>query len=101
MALFAFHCTDARQAMLLRERHLAAHLAHVEAHIDRYAVAGPLTQEQTTTGSLRVLRAEDEAAARRFFETDPYFGAGVWQTIRVSEFQAVAGEWVGGAAWKR
>ena len=101
MALFAFHCTDGEHAAAPRERHLAAHLAHIEAHLDRYAVAGPLKRETVTIGSLLVIHAEREAAARAFLETDPYFEAGVWQAIRVSESRAVAGEWVGGAAWKR
>ena len=101
MTLFAFHCTDGERGVMLRERHLAAHLAHIEAHLDRYAVAGPLKSGDAVKGSLLVVKAQDEEGARSFFEEDPYFHAGVWQAIRVEEFAAVAGEWVGGAAWKR
>lgn len=85
---------------MLRERHLAAHLAHVEAHIEDYAVAGPLKDGEETVGSLLVIKANDEAAARTKFEADPYFSAGVWQAIRCDEFRGVAGDWVGGVAWK-
>ena len=99
--LFAFHCLDGENGAALRERHLSAHLAHVEVHIGDYAVAGPLKREGNTVGSLLVIKADDEAEARAKFQADPYFTSGVWQSIRVSEFSAVAGDWVGGAAWKR
>lgn len=100
MALYAFYCLDGEGAPQLRERLLGEHLAHVEAHIGDYAVAGPLKHGGATVGSLLVIKAADEAEARARFEADPYFAAGVWQSIRVSEFLGVAGDWVGGAAWK-
>ena len=100
MKLFAFHCRDGEHSLRLREERLQPHLDHVERNIDRYAVAGPLKDDDRTVGSLLVIRAADIDKARAFFETDPYFDAGVWQAIRVSEFRAVAGEWVGGARWK-
>ena len=82
--LFAFHCLDGEHSPRLREAFLQRHLDHVEAHIDRYAVAGPLEDDDRTLGSLLIIRARDVAEARDFFETDPYFDAGVWQAIRVS-----------------
>lgn len=100
MKLFAFYCRDGEYSPRLRESFLKRHLDHVEAHIDRYAVAGPLKDGDRTVGSLLVIRGEDVADARAFFETDPYFDAGVWQAIRVSEFFGVAGECVGGVRWK-
>lgn len=100
MPLFAFHCVDGAQAPALREELLADHLAHVEAHIDDYAIAGPLKEEGATIGSLLVIKAADKDAARAKFETDPYFAAGVWDSVRMSQFLGVAGDWVGGAAWK-
>lgn len=100
MKLFAFHCRDGEQGEALRARFLADHLAHVEANIGHYAVAGPLKREGATVGSLLVIKAEDEGAARGLFEADPYFRAGVWQAIRTDEFLGVAGDWVGGATWK-
>ncbi|MBV7265201.1 YciI family protein [Erythrobacter sp. WH131] len=101
MPLFAFYCRDGEHGAKLRERLLADHLAHVEAHLDDYAVAGPLKKGDDTIGSLLVIKAADEDEARAKFEVDPYFHAGVWQSISASAFMGVAGEWVGGAAWKR
>lgn len=101
MKFYAFYCRDGEDAPQLRERFLKAHLAHVEANIGDFAVAGPLKQGEQTVGSLVVIKAASEDEARAKFEGDPYFTAGVWQSITANEFRAVAGDWVGGAAWKR
>ncbi|MGB3471159.1 MAG: YciI family protein [Erythrobacter sp.] len=105
MALFAFYCRDGEAGAQQREKFLHDHLAHVEANIDDYAIAGPLKshseQGEETIGSLLVIKADDEAGARAKFEADPYFAAGVWQSINTAPFLPVAGDWVGGAAWKK
>ncbi|MEP5938435.1 MAG: YciI family protein [Erythrobacter sp.] len=100
MTLFAFYCRDIENSQSLRERLLGNHLAHVEKHIDDYAVAGPLKEGDETIGSLLLIKAETEAEARLVFEADPYFEAGVWQTVNTSQFLGVAGDWVGGIAWR-
>lgn len=100
MRLFAFCCRDGANGAALRAELLAAHLAHVEAHIDYYAVAGPLSDGERTAGSLLVIKANDAGEARARLEADPYFSGGVWAAITCEEFRAVAGDWVGGAAWK-
>ena len=100
MTLFAFYCRDAADGASLRERLLADHLAHIEANIDKFAIAGPLKDGESTVGSMVVIKAEDEAEARTIFERDPYFAGGVWDSIQVDHFLGVAGDWVGGVAWK-
>ncbi len=100
MTLFAFYCRDGENGEALRERFLAQHLAHIEANIDKFAVAGPLKDGDATVGSLVVVKAENEADARITFERDPYYEAGVWQSVHVDHFLGVAGDWVGGVAWK-
>lgn len=100
MTLFAFLCRDGANGASLRERLLADHLAHIEAVMDNIAVAGPLKEGEKTVGSLLIIKAEDEAEARRVFEADPYFAAGVWDEVVVDHFLGVAGDWVGGTAWK-
>ncbi|MEO9461098.1 MAG: YciI family protein [Marinomonas sp.] len=100
MTLYAFYCRDGENGAVLREKFLAQHLAHVESAIDKIAVAGPLKQGDDTVGSLLVVKAENEENARTILEADPYFDAGVWQSITVDKFLGVAGDWVGGATWK-
>ncbi|WP_228242460.1 YciI family protein [Porphyrobacter sp. GA68] len=101
MPLYACWCHDGPDGVVLRERHLAAHLAYVEANIGRYAVAGPLRTGGAVTGSLLVVMADSASRARRFLECDPYFKAGIWARMDIRAFAAVAGQWVGGAAWQR
>ncbi len=100
MTLFAFLCRDGENGKTLRERLLEDHLAYIESVMEKIAVAGPLKDGDTTVGSLLIIKAENEAEARKTFEGDPYFAAGVWHSIRVDHFLGVAGDWVGGAAWK-
>lgn len=99
--LFVIRCRDGEATQPLRQRHLGEHLAHVEQNMARFRVAGPLKDAVgAVVGSLLVIEATGEADAREFLESDPYFDAGVWESIEVLQFLAVAGQWVGGAAWK-
>ncbi|MBD2842906.1 hypothetical protein IB285_11650 [Erythrobacter sp. KMU-140] len=93
--MFCFHCRDGEFGERLRGLHREAHLAHVAANAEDYAVAGPLKQDGKTIGSLLVIKAEDEQAARAKLEADPYFSAGVWQAIRVNLFEPLLGDWAG------
>ena len=99
--LYACWCRDSPDAARLRDEHLAAHLAHIEANLDRYAVAGPLKDKTETHGSLLIVKADNRDDAHAFLQTDPYARAGVWQNVEIEPFLGVAGDWVGGAAWKR
>ncbi len=101
MALYCIHAIDGPDGAEIRPRLIGAHLAHVEAHIDRYFVAGPLKNaEGQTIGSMLVVEAASEDDARAFLDQDPYAGAELWSQIHVAAFAAVAGTSVGGAAWK-
>jgi uncharacterized protein len=100
MKLFTIIAEDATNSVTLRATQLDAHLAHVETHLDQYAVAGPMRgTDGVITGSLLIVKAETIADARAFIETDPYFVTGVWRSIDIRAFNAVAGDWVGGKAW--
>jgi uncharacterized protein len=103
MKRFAIIAHDHIDASDKRLIHLAAHLEHVTKHLDRYAVAGPLRDTGNADGviaaSLLIVKADSAAEARTFLETDPYFHAGVWRAIEIYDFNAVAGDWVGGKAW--
>jgi hypothetical protein len=100
MSAYAIITHDAPGAMALRMQHLAAHLAHVEAHLGDFLVAGPLRNAAgEICGSMLVVKAGSEAEARAFLENDPYFAAGIWNRIEISAFSAVAGDWVGGRNW--
>ena len=95
MPHFAFYCRDGENGPALRERTREAHLSYLDDHGGSYALAGPLKQDGAVIGSLVIIEAADEDAARAIFERDPYFKAGVWQSIRASQFDALKGEWIG------
>ncbi len=76
------------------------HFAHVEKYIDRFLIAGPLKGEDGTfTGSLLIVKAENEQAATELFKADPYFAAGVWDRWEIRDFLPAAGDWAGGKSW--
>jgi uncharacterized protein YciI len=88
------------EAARLRQERLADHLAHVESVLDRILVAGPLKDvDGRVRGSLRVLDVPSLDAAAQLMARDPYHAPGIWASVRLLEFGAVAGAWVGGAAW--
>jgi uncharacterized protein len=100
MKLFSIIAEDGADSVTTRATHLDAHLKHVEAHLTRYAVAGPLRDANgAITGSLLIVKAASIADARAFLEMDPYFIANVWRAIDIRAFNAVAGDWVGGKVW--
>lgn len=97
--LFVFHCRDGEHGSVLRERVLEEHRAYIENHADHYAIAGRLRKDGEVVGSLLVVKAKDQAAARAKFEADPYFTGGVWQAIRCEELDPIGGEWFGAVDW--
>ena len=105
MAYFLYCCQDIddrERAARIRREHLHEHLAYVEQHLSRYAVAGP---NRDPDGAYRassfIVIADDLAEADSLMEGDPYVRGGLYRDVQGVEFIAVAGEWVGGAAWKK
>lgn len=97
---YAIITHDRPGATPTRVEKLKEHLAHVEAGLDRLAVAGPLRDAAGNfTGSLLIVKAESEAEARALLEQDPYYRADIWSDIEIHAFGAAAGEWVGGKTW--
>ncbi|MDY7096743.1 MAG: YciI family protein [Pseudomonadota bacterium] len=93
MAIFAFYCRDGEEAHRIRPRVREEHFAHIEAHRGDYMLGGPLKRGGEAIGSLILIAAETELDARAIFEADPYFIAGVWQSINATEFVPLTGEW--------
>lgn len=93
MPCYAFYCRDGEDAPRIRPSVREEHFAHIFAHVEAYKLGGPLKKDGVANGSLIVIEAADETAARAIFETDPYFIAGVWHSINVDEFVALTGTW--------
>ena len=100
MKKFSIYCTDSPNTGQIRADSLPGNLTHIEAVMERILIAGPLVSEAgDTIGSMFIITAEDEKAAQDFLEGDPYHKAGIWETIKISEFNAVVGEYIGGKTW--
>ena len=94
MPLFCFYCRDGENNEKLREIHLKAQREWMAEHDENYLAAGPLLNKAGEhVGSLLIIEADDEAAARATVNDDPYLVGGVWQSIRVDQFQPVKGRW--------
>lgn len=91
---------DAENSAPARQSAMLGHLSHMEAHIDRYLLAGPaFVADNLINASVLIVRAVDEQAARALIETDPYFRAGVWRHLEIRSFRAVCGTAMGGITW--
>lgn len=81
---------------------LKAHLAHVETILDRLLIAGPLRNDAgAICGSLLVWKTDSVDEAKALMAHDPYAQADIWASVEYRAFSGVAGDWVGGAAWKQ
>jgi len=100
MPHYAIYCRDKTGSEERRQANSAAHLGHVEKHLDQYFVAGPLRDETgATVGSLLIVQADSTGEARAFLEQDPYFSADFWESIEIHDFLPAAGDWIGGKIW--
>jgi uncharacterized protein YciI len=86
--LFVIIGRDGPQSRELRPKLRPAHLEHLGT-FDRegkIVLAGPLTDG---TGSLIVIEAENEAAAREVAGCDPYLVGGVFESVEIHPFLKV------------
>lgn len=99
--VFLFVCKDGPDAAALRERDLAGHLAHVEAHWRRYILAGPLKAPGQTAiqGSYFLVLAQEVEEAWSLMRGDPYFTNGQYATIECLDAVPAIGQFVGGKIW--
>ncbi len=97
---YACWCRDGQGSNAKRDALRPVHLAHIEAHVDRFFAIGPLKDGDLTVGSLMIVKADSVDDARNLLAQDPYFGADIWESIEIEPFLAVAGDWLGGIAWK-
>ncbi|PPE69974.1 hypothetical protein IS481_00545 [Caldimonas thermodepolymerans] len=81
-----------------RQQVRAAHLRVAMAHAEHFIFAGPLLGEDGhPRGSLYVLRFEDRAALDAYMAQDPYFSAGVYESVTVWPSRQVVPEALPGA----
>lgn len=91
---FAVICRDKPGALSVRMESRPAHLEYLKAHSAQIPIGGPLMSAdgQTPCGSLIVVEAEDEAAARALLDADPYNEAGLFESVTVQPWRWVVGK---------
>lgn len=92
--LFAIHALDKPDGAALRATTRAAHLDYIRGAGTRLKLAGPLRDaDGKPVGSLIVIDAASETAARLFAQNDPYAMAGLFAAVDIRPFAALLGEW--------
>ena len=94
--LFVFHGIDGQDGAEKRRGNYPAHRAHLDRAADfgvTVAMSGPLVADdgETPKGSLIIVEASSRAAAEKFFLSDPFVKAGVWDKTDISAFKKVKG----------
>lgn len=90
MPLFVISCSDKPDCFALRARVRDGHLNHITAAGAAVVFAGPyLDEQERSIGSMYVLSAECEAAARTFIDTDPYTVSGLFQSVDIKPWRLV------------
>lgn len=82
--LFALICTDKPGALDVRMANRPDHLAFLNGLGDALKAGGPFVDAAgSPNGSLVVIEAQDEAAARAVAARDPYAKAGLFQSVEI------------------
>lgn len=94
-------CRDIDNSSGLRTEHLQAHLSYIETIMDCIQVAGPIVEEASGEyrSSCFIYQTTSKDHALKLLHNDPYYRAGIYQSVSINEFKAVAGGWVGGKSW--
>lgn len=87
--LYAIYCVDKPNSMELRMAHRPAHIEYLNARNSQIVLGGGLLTEdgESLLGSLLVIDAADEAAARAFADGDPFAKAGLFQSVRINRWR--------------
>jgi uncharacterized protein YciI len=89
--LFVIHALDKPGALPERLKHYDAHkafLSDTSAFGVRIVMSGPLTADdgQTMIGSLFLVEAPGRAEITAFHHADPFYAAGIWQSVNITAF---------------
>ncbi len=91
MPHYALICIDKPDSLALRQSTREAHLAYV-AETGVVVQAGPfLDDDEQMIGSLLILDVPDRAAAQDWGANDPYFHAGLFETVQIYRWKKVVG----------
>jgi len=89
--LFAVISLDRPGAFETRKATRDAHLAWLKGLDSKVKLGGPFLDpnQEIMTGSLLIIEAEDEAAAKALAAEDPYAKAGLFQSVEIRPWRWV------------
>ena len=89
--LFHIRCIDKPGRSDLRAGTRAEHLEFMGNFMDQVIIAGPTLSDdgETMTGSVILIEVPDRAAAEAFCADDPYFQAGLFESVVIRRFRKV------------
>ena len=91
MPNYAVICIDKPGSLALRVANRDAHLAYI-AQTGVVVQAGPfLGDDEGMIGSLLILDVADRAAAADWGANDPYFKAGLFESVQIHRWKKVVG----------
>lgn len=87
--LFILRFTDKPHSLHIRERHLAEHVAWLDAHAEQVLVAGTLrTDPQAAPVAAQwIVKADSPEAALALSETDPFWVQGLRATRELFHYR--------------
>ncbi|RMX05874.1 YciI family protein [Corticibacter populi] len=73
----------------VRQQHRAAHLAFLDVNKELLLACGAKLHDDGSDlgGGLYVVALESRAAAQAFIEADPFFQAGLFETVRITRWR--------------
>ncbi len=85
---YVIHCLDYPDAVAKRLANYEAHKAYLAGATMRTIISGPLlaNDEETMIGSCFVVEATSLAEVEVFNRNDPFYAAGLWQSISIRPF---------------
>jgi uncharacterized protein YciI len=91
--LWAISCVDKPNTAAIREKHLQAHRAHLQASKGILVLAGATQNDEGTAaiGSLFIVNVGSRAEAKKFSDGDAFTQNGVFASITITRMRK--GQW--------
>jgi uncharacterized protein YciI len=91
---YCFYCLDRPDAAELRRRTRPEHIRYMMRALERAAFGGPLIDEASgaSIGSVYAIDFPDRAAAEAFLAEEPYYKAGLFQSVELRPWRQMAPE---------
>ncbi len=86
---FVITCIDKAGQPELRQANRPDHINHLVKHEDCIVAAGPTLDGETPNGSVLIMEFDDLDGAQAFADGDPYYKAGVFESVSIKPWKKV------------